>query len=131
VGDAVGTGAWPDVRRRVARLLGRGDERRERDELARLDRAAAEFAAAEPGDEAERVRFGLRAVWRTRFETLLEDQAGDRERAEVGALIRDLAAPDPGGGGVDIRADRGSIAAGVVTGGAYVGPPRKPAPSRG
>ncbi|WP_326598205.1 hypothetical protein [Streptomyces sp. NBC_01803] len=133
VAEAVGTGAWPEVRRRAARLLARGDERREHDELARLDRAAAEFAAAERGDEAERVRFGLRAVWRTRFETLLEDLSGEQERAEVAALLRDLAPDtgDPPGSGPGIRADRGSIAAGVVNGGAYLGPPLKPVPSRG
>ncbi|GAA4574093.1 hypothetical protein [Planotetraspora kaengkrachanensis] len=88
VAQAAGTDAWESLRQRVARLLGRGIPERERTELERLDRTAADVEAAGDG-ETERVLVGQEAAWRTRFETLLEE-AGDAERQEIAIALREL-----------------------------------------
>ncbi|WP_327254405.1 hypothetical protein [Streptomyces sp. NBC_01244] len=138
--QAATTDAWTEVRDRVARWFGRGDGERERIQLERLDRTAAELAAA-GGSEQEQ---NLQAqVWRTRFEDLLEslDDAGRTDAAAgLRALLEDTAEAgrvSAGAGGVaaggDIRvsAEGGSIAAAVLHGGAHIGPPPVPDPSQG
>ncbi|MFD7631332.1 hypothetical protein ACFV7Q_35855 [Streptomyces sp. NPDC059851] len=92
--QAAGTDAWLAFRSRLARLLGRGDRRQETVQSERLDRTAAELAAAgQEGDgpegrgSEERSRHG--AAWRTRTEDLLE-QLGPDERAAVAAELRAL-----------------------------------------
>ncbi|MEU0003399.1 hypothetical protein ABZ079_03575 [Streptomyces sp. NPDC006314] len=87
----------------MARWFGRGDAERERGELERLDRAAAELAAAE-GGTAERVRARQEAVWQTRIEALLEDIVDEEQRARTAAeleqLLQEAAPPASGGGGL-------------------------------
>ncbi|MFD8415009.1 hypothetical protein ACFV2Q_25175 [Streptomyces sp. NPDC059650] len=100
--QVAGTDAWAAFRSRLARLLGRGDRRREAVVSERLDRTAAELAAPAPQDGGERGRHG--AAWRTRIEDLLEELEPD-ERAAVAAGLRVLldevasGAVHPGGGG--------------------------------
>jgi Major Facilitator Superfamily len=141
--QAAGTDAWAGLRQRVARLLGRGDEAREHAELARLDQTAATLAAVD-GSQAQQVHARQEAAWQTRFELFLEglDDAGrDQAAAELRALLAEFAIPAgsgpsaPGGvaaaGNVTIRADNGSVAAGVIHGNVSTGNPSRPDPSRG
>lgn len=143
--QAAGTDAWTGLRQAVARWFGRGGDRREQREqaeLERLDRTAGELEAAEPG-AVERVRVRQETVWQTRIEALLEGLDG-AERAQAADELRDLlaehaprggASAGPGGlavgGNVDIHAEQGSIAAGVLHGGAHIAHPPAPDPSQG
>ena len=142
--QAAGTDGWASFRQAVARWFGCGDESRERAELERLDRTAAELEAAGPS-EVERVRARGEASWQARFEMLLEglDEAG-RERSAT-ALRQLLAQHAPAaaggvsagaggvaaGGNITNRAEGGSIAAGVIHGGAHLGGPSQPDPAQG
>lgn len=86
--QAAGTEAWTAFRNRVARLFGRGDERREQAESARLDHSAAAIGRA---DDAELVR--QEASWRARFEMLLEGLDGvelEQATAELRALVEEF-----------------------------------------
>ncbi|WP_055567199.1 hypothetical protein [Streptomyces atriruber] len=133
---AAGTDAWTGLRQAVARWFGRGDAQREQTELERLDQTAASVLAADRA-EAERARNRQEGVWQTRIEALLESlDAAQREQA-AGQLRSLLAQHAPqsgvvaGPGGlaantVDIRADRGGIAGGVIHGGAQAGSPPLP-----
>ncbi|MFD5910541.1 hypothetical protein ACFWHL_17685 [Streptomyces massasporeus] len=139
--QAAGTDAWTGLREAVAGWFGRGDAQRERAELERLDQTADSLQAAGPS-EVERVRKRQEVVWQTRIEALLENlDTAQREQA-----ARDFRAvlaqhfPRPGmsagQGGlaantVDLRADRGSIAGGVINGGVQIGNPSLPDPPQG
>ncbi|MFB7493124.1 hypothetical protein ACFC09_00195 [Streptomyces sp. NPDC056161] len=129
----------------MARWFGRGDERRENTELERLDRTAGELdaAAASGPDEAEQARVRHEAGWQARIETMLEN-LDDADRVEAADDLRALLAEHTSHGGVsagrgglavggnaDIRAEDGSIAAGVIHGGAHIGHPPMPDPSQG
>ncbi|MER6445425.1 hypothetical protein [Streptomyces venezuelae] len=138
--QAAGTQAWDAFRARVARLLGRGDDERERAELERLDRTA-DALQAQPSAEVARTRLRQEASWQTRFEALLED-VGSTEReqiaAELRALVQDhavsgVSARDDGiavGGTVEVRADHGSVAA-LRAGDVTLRNPSQPGPSQG
>ncbi|MFI1177524.1 hypothetical protein [Streptomyces melanogenes] len=137
---AAGTDAWSGLRQAVACWFGRGDTRREQTELERLDQTAAAVEATDP-TEAEQVRNRQEAVWQTRIETLLESLDGT-ERDRAAEWLRSLLAQHalggvvagPGGlaaNTVDIHAKEGSIAAGVIHGGAQIGTPPMPAPPQG
>lgn len=138
--QAAGTDLWAGFRQRVARLLGQGDTQREQAELERLDRTATVVRTVGQ-DMEERARIIEEISWRTRFETLLESLTA-QERARVAAELRGLladatpstAAPAGGfaaGGKVDIHAEGGAVAAGVINGEVRVGTPRQPGPSQG
>lgn len=140
--QAAGTDAWGGLRQAVARWFGRGDQPREQGELERLDETAAALEGSGT-DGAQRVMIRQEAVWQTRFEGLLESMdAAERNRA--GEQLRVLLvqhAPQAGvpageggltaGGNVEIHADGGSIAAGVLHGGAQVGTPTVPGSHQG
>lgn len=117
--QAAGTDAWDRFSRSMARLFGRGDGQRERAELERLERTAAELE----GPDAERAHVRQEAVWQTRIEDLLSGVEGP-DRAQVVEELRSLLAQHtsgpqvsagPGGvaigDGVSISADRGAVAA--------------------
>ncbi|MBE8475603.1 hypothetical protein [Streptomyces justiciae] len=138
VASAAGTDAWQGLRQRVARILGHGDGA-EGVLLERLDGSVVELErAGSEGRELARAR--LVAVWQTRFHDLLED-ADNEDRAQLVRHLNELvrygqqsfggvAAGDGGlavEGTVDIRADRGSAAAGVM-GGVAIGNPQRPGP---
>ncbi|MFF4137968.1 hypothetical protein ACFY1B_42290 [Streptomyces mirabilis] len=139
---AAGTDAWVGLRQAVARWFGRSDVQREQAELERLDQTGAAMRAAAPA-EAERARIRLEASWQARIEAVLEslseserDQAADQLRGLLAqhAPQGPVTAGQGGlavGGNIDIRADGGSIAAGVIHGGAHTGPPPLPDPSQG
>lgn len=139
--QAAGTDAWAGLRRAVARWLGRGDTQREQVELERLDQTATALQGTGPG-EAEQARIRQEAAWQARIETALESLT-DAERVQAAEELRSLLAQHaphggvsaPGGlavsGNVDIHAEGGSIAGGVIIGGAHIGPPPAPDPSQG
>ncbi|MGW2303864.1 hypothetical protein [Streptomyces sp. NPDC001809] len=140
--QAAGTDAWMGLRGRVAQWVGRGNPQRENAELERLDRTAYELETAEPST-TERVRIRQEAAWQARIEALLEGM-DDTERAkasqELRALLHQQGSPGgvsagPGGlavgGDVGIHAEGGSVAAGVIHGGAHIGHPQVPDPSQG
>ncbi|MFD4956882.1 hypothetical protein [Streptomyces sp. NPDC058451] len=87
--QAAGSDAWEGLRCRLARWFGRGDAERERGELERLDRSAADLAAAD-GGTAERVRARHEAVWQARIEALLEGIEDDEQCARVAAELERL-----------------------------------------
>ncbi|MEU0008850.1 hypothetical protein ABZ079_32470 [Streptomyces sp. NPDC006314] len=140
--QAAGTDVWTGLRDAVARWFGRGDKERERAELERLDRTAGELQSAEAA-QSERLRIRQEAAWQARIEALLEsldDQQRARAAEELRALLaqhaqQGAASAGPGGlavgGNMDIRAEDGSIAAGVIHGGAHIGRPPTPDPSQG
>ncbi|TRO56338.1 hypothetical protein [Streptomyces sp. IB201691-2A2] len=144
VAQAAGTDGWNGLRRAVARWFGRGDETRERAELERLDRTASELEAAAP-DDTERIRARQETSWQTRFEMVLEGLP-EAEREQLANALQALLAEhatalshgvSASSGGVaagrDItnRAEQGSIAAGVIHGGAHISSPPKPDPTEG
>ncbi|WP_324606891.1 hypothetical protein [Streptomyces katrae] len=140
--QAAGTDAWAGLRQALAGWFGRGDQQRERAELERLDRTAGELDAAAAG-AVERLRMRQEGVWQTRVEILLEnlEEAEQIHAAESLRALLARHAPRGGvsagrgglavGGNVEIRAEGGSIAAGVINAGAHVGGPAGPDPSEG
>ncbi|MFK4223400.1 hypothetical protein [Streptomyces sp. NPDC019890] len=140
--QAAGTDVWTGLRQAVARWFGRGDGQRERAELERLDQTAGELEAAEAG-AAERMRIRQEAAWQARIEAMLEslDDAQQTQAAEeLRALLSQhtrlggVSAGQGGlavGGNMDISAEEGSIAAGVIHGGAHINRPPAPDPSQG
>lgn len=145
--QAAGTEAWGAFRQRAAAWFGRGDAERESGELARLDQTAADLAAVDPGSadggvSAERIRIRQEALWQVRFESFLEGLA-EAQREQAASELRTLldehrasgaTAGDAGlavGGDLNISADNGSVAAGVIHGGVQLSPPPSPAPSQG
>ncbi len=136
--NAAGTDAWKGFRSRVAQLFSRGDGKREAAELQRLDQVPVALEAASP-DDMERVRDRQEAAWQARFEALLESLDGEeleRAIAELSDLLRSVpgyagsVSAGPGSfaasGNVDIHAEGGSAAAGVIHGGVHFGNPPKP-----
>ncbi|MFI6010720.1 hypothetical protein ACIBAG_18205 [Streptomyces sp. NPDC051243] len=140
--QAAGTDAWTGLRQAVARWFSRGDGQREHAELERLDRTADELRSAE-ADQAERLSIREEAAWQARIEALLEN-LDQEERARAAEELRALLAEQTPqsrasagqgglavGGNADFRAEGGSIAAGVIHGGAHIGRPQTPDPSQG
>ncbi|WP_030273717.1 hypothetical protein [Streptomyces sp. NRRL B-24484] len=139
---AAGTDTWNGLRQAVARWFGRGDVQREQAELERLDQTAAALETTETaGAEAARIR--QEASWQARIEAALENLAGP-ERDQAAEQLRDLLAQHapqggvlaaPGGiavgGNMEVHAEKGSIAAGVLYGGAHLTNPQMPDPSQG
>ncbi|MGW4866314.1 hypothetical protein [Streptomyces chartreusis] len=136
--QAAGTDAWTGLRDRIAAWFGRGIERRERVELERLDRSAAELAQA--GEDSQELRSRQETVWQTRIADFLEELP-DEEREEAATALRAVlkeaeaaGAVSAGAGGtaagrdMNIRADRGSFAAGTanIKGGVHLGNPPQP-----
>ncbi|WP_405533280.1 hypothetical protein OG592_39355 [Streptomyces avidinii] len=140
--QAAGTDAWAGFRQAVARWFGRGDAEQERAELERLDRTVTALRTADPA-QAERARISQEAYWQARMEAVLENLdegerggAADQLRALLAQHVPEVrVTAGPGGvatgGGMDIRAEEGSIAAGVIHGGASIGPPPTADPPEG
>ncbi|MGW6705619.1 hypothetical protein ACWGDE_12120 [Streptomyces sp. NPDC054956] len=115
--QAAGSDAWMAFRGRLARLFGRGDGPEESAQLRRLDRTAAELAAAaRDEDEARSARREelQGAGWQARTEDLL-DRLEPEERAavavELHALLAEVAeAVRPAAGGASGNVILGSAA---------------------
>lgn len=142
--QAAGTDAWAGFRDRLARLFGRGDEHQAGQVAGRLDQAAAALDQAGQA-EAEQVRSRLEVSWQTRLEDLLDSLDGPDREATAGQLreLVDLAGRQAAGGvsageggiaaggDVTIRAEGGSVAGGVISGGVSIGDPPMPGPGQG
>ncbi|MFZ3599424.1 hypothetical protein [Streptomyces sp. BH104] len=139
--SAAGTDVWMGLRQAVAHWFSRGDAQREQVELDRLDQTAASMGAADPA-EAERARIRQEAAWKTRIEILLESLDAAQQEQAAAQLHSLLAAYAPqsgvvaGPGGlaahtIDIHAEHGSIAGGVLLGGAQIHLPSLPDPPQG
>lgn len=137
---AAGTDAWAGLRSAMAQWFGRGDEQRQRAELERLDRTAAELARAPEGvgTGTDHARVKRQEEWRSRIERLLEELPEDeRQRAaeELSELSRRAAPPhanEAGPGGITVpgpfrvHAEQRAVAAGIVRGDVHVHlPPRR------
>ena len=132
------TDAWESARHRFARLFGRGqpDPATER----RLEATRSQLAAASP-DGLEQVRADLARQWALRLADVLEDDPGAETELralvdEIGALLPDGAVSAVGhsvaaGRDVNIRADRGSFATGVIHGNVAPPGPTGPGPGTG
>ena len=132
------TDAWETARHRFARLFCRGkpDPATER----RLEATRSQLAAAPP-DSLEQVRADLAGRWALRLADLLDDDPG--AEVELRELVEEIGALLPGGAvsavghsvaagrDVNIRADRGSIATGVIHGNVALPGPTGPGPASG
>ncbi|MFI6937585.1 hypothetical protein [Streptomyces sp. NPDC050287] len=86
--DAVGANTWTGLRQALASWFARGDARRERVELERLDQIAGELQTAE-ATEVEQIRIHLKREWQVRIEILLE-HLDDTERTRAVSRLRSL-----------------------------------------
>ncbi|MGW3650032.1 hypothetical protein [Streptomyces sp. NPDC000878] len=137
--QAAGTEAWGQLSGRVAQWLGRGHARAEEAELERLNGTAGELRTA---NGSAQVKAAQESLWRDRiaeaFEGLQSDEQ-ERAAAELQHLLAPYTVPhaQTHGAGVvvnqdvTIRADNQSIAANTLFGGAHIGLPTTPDPSRG
>ncbi|MEU2061000.1 hypothetical protein [Streptomyces sp. NPDC013455] len=131
---AAGTDVWTETRTAVARLFGRGGQQEEV-VLRRLDGTATDLAQATDDQLTEQLRGQQVQSWRTRLQDLLLDLS-ETEREAAAAELRALVerveqrgpSAGPGGlavaGDVNITAEGGSMAAGIVHGGMHMGPTR-------
>jgi hypothetical protein len=129
------TDAWEGARKGFARLLGRGDPGKTRLAEERLAETRDRLTQA-AGEDAEQARAALEAQWVTRMRDLLEEDPG--AEADLRALVEEIRARLPAGvvsaaghavaagRDVNISADRGGLAAGVIHG--NVAPPGPPHP---
>jgi hypothetical protein len=125
--QAMVTDGWEGVRRKVARLFGRGKPDQKIEE--RLDAARAELAAASPADVAK-VRTDQAERWANRLAVLLDDYP-DAE-PELAALVKEIQASLPAAADHSASAgrdniavaDRGAVAATVIHGDVSTGPTR-------
>ncbi|MDI2129506.1 hypothetical protein [Yinghuangia seranimata] len=125
--QAAGTDAWQGFRDRVARLFGRGRLTDVQVTAERLDRTAAELAAADPVALTV-TRDRAAASWQTRFEDLLESLDEQERQMLAAELRRTFGAAGRGiavAGDVYVDADRGSAAA-VVMGDVSITNPSRP-----
>jgi hypothetical protein len=123
--EATTTDAWQQAKAGLARLLGRGDERRTEVSLGRLDATRAELVPL-TGDELRRAREVRAAEWTTRLRDVLEEDPDSAE--DLRRLLDDLAAAGVAvsattgdhsvvvGGDVSNVANTGGVAAAVIHG---------------
>lgn len=90
--DDASTKVWERAKRGVARLLGRGDQVRERWAERRLDQTRDQLHDAS-GHELKQARADLEAFWRTRLGELLEEHPG--AAGELRALVHQVQAELP------------------------------------
>ena len=130
---AATTHAWEAARRKFARLLGRGDVKKEQLADKRLEETRQQLAGVS-GQELEQARADLVKAWQVRMADLLEEDPG--VEAELRAVVEEVRAQLPAGAvsaadhavsagrDVTISADRGGTAAGVIHGNVTPGPTR-------
>jgi hypothetical protein len=122
---AATTDVWEAARRKLARLLGRGDPDKVKAAERRLEETHDQLTNA-AGTDLERVRAALEAQWVTRLTDLLEDDPGIE--AELRAVVEEIRSQLPAGivaasdhavaagRDVNISASQGGVAAGVIHG---------------
>jgi hypothetical protein len=135
VAAAAVTDVWETARQKIARLLGRGDQRKTEVAERWLDETHQQLIAVQDADLA-RAQSAAARRWESRFADLLDE---DPElEADLRAVLQDIAAQLPAGmvsaadhsvaagGDVNITASGGGIAAGVIHG--NVAPPNPTGP---
>jgi hypothetical protein len=122
---AATTDAWEAVRHKVARLLGRGDPKKEQLAEARLEETRHQLEGVS-GQELEKAKTDLGKVWQVRLTDLLEEDPGIE--TELRALVEEIQAQLPAsvvtatdhsvasGRDVNVSASGGGIAAAVIHG---------------
>lgn len=128
---AASTDAWEAAKHKLARLLGRGNPRREQLAKDRLEETRQQLAGVS-GQERETAQADLGQVWQVRLADLLaEDPAVE---AELRALVEEIRAQLPAGTvsaaghavaagrDVNITASPGGVAAAVIHGNVTAGP---------
>ena len=122
---AAATDTWEAAKRGIARLLGRGDSEQEQLAERRLEQTHEQLARA-AGTDGEQVHAALAAQWATRLADLLEDDPG--VEADLRVLMQRIQKELPAGmvsaddqavaagWDVNIKADRGGVAARVILG---------------
>jgi hypothetical protein len=135
---AATTDAWEAARRKFARLLGRGDSKKEQLADKRLEETRQQLAAV-TGHELQQAQVELARAWRVRMADLLEEDPG--VEAELRAVIEEVRAQLPAevvsaadhsvvaGRDVNISASQGSLAAGVIHGDVAPPDPTWPGPA--
>jgi hypothetical protein len=119
------TDVWESARHRVARLLGRGDQRKTEVAQRWLDETHQQLTAAQ-GADLEPARATAARRWEGRFADLLDEDPA--VEADLRALVEEIAAELPAGmvsaadhsvaagRDVNITASGGGTAAGVIHG---------------
>lgn len=142
--QAAATDAWTGTREQVAGWFGRSDASRVPGELELLDETARLLGQAAPDQLAEVAAY-YAALWRARFEAALAAAQDNPRRERAAEELRVLLAGTPFGDGgassgdgslsvggdVEIRSLPGSIAAGVINGGAMINSPIPPERTQG
>ena len=133
------TDAWEAARTGFARLLGCGDPAQDEGWPTNGWRRHTTSSPQATGADLERVRAALEAQWETRLADLLEEDPG--VEADLRALVEEIQAQLPAetvaaadhavaaGRDVNISADRGGIAAGVIHGNVAPPGPTHPGPA--
>ena len=133
------TDAWESVRGRFARLLGRGDARKTQVAEGWLAQTGEQLAAVAPG-ELEEARRAAAERGAGRFADLLDEDPAIEERLR--ALVQEVAAELPAGAvsasgysvaagrDVNITANTGGTAAGVIQGNVTPPDPTTPGPAK-
>ena len=120
------TDMWEDVRHKIAAIFGRGEADSQTEERFGATRGALE--AATSSSAVERVRAEQAALWAARLTVLLEDHPDAAE--ELDALVAEIRASAAlgsdhsvaAGRDMNVMADRGGVAAGVIHGDVTAGP---------
>ena len=138
VAAAAITDVWESARHKVARLLGRGDQRKTEVAQRWLDETHQQLTTARGADlEPTRAAAGRR--WEDRFADLLDEDPA--VEADLRALVEEIAAQLPArmvpvadhsvtaGRDVNISASGGGVAAGVIHGNVAPPGPTSPGPA--
>jgi hypothetical protein len=135
---AATTDAWEAARRKFARLLGRGDSKKEQLADKRLEETRQQLAGM-TGEELEQAQVELARAWQVRMADLLEEDPG--VEPELRAVIDEVRAQLPAevvsatnhsvaaGRDVNISASQGGLAAGVIHGDVAPPGPTRPGPA--
>ena len=132
------TDVWESARHKVARLLGRGDQRKTEVAQRWLDETHQQLTAAQ-GADLEPARATAARRWEGRFADLLDEDPA--VEADLRALVEEIAAELPAGmvsaadhsvaagRDVNITASGGGTAAGVIHGNVAPPNPTPPGPA--
>ena len=132
------TDVWESARHKVARLLGRGDQRKTEVAQRWLDETHQQLTAAQ-GADLEPARATAARRWEGRFADLLDEDPA--VEADLRALVEEIAAELPAGmvsaadhsvaagRDVNITASGGGTAAGVIHGNVAPPNPTSPGPA--
>ncbi len=138
VAAAACTDVWETARHKVARLLGWGNPRKTEVVERWLAETHQQLAAAQ-GTDLEQVRAAVARRWAGRFADMLDEDPS--VQAQLRAVVQQIAAQLPAGTvsaadqavaagrDVNITADRGGTAAGVIHGDVVLPGPTRPGPA--